>query len=111
MNNIQSNYDEKKRLIELYVKNDYNDILYRNICNEIMNGSKGLLEFKVDFEGKSAHSSNPERGINAIEKCISFLEELKLFYNVLKSETDKRFKIPYTTMNIGKIQLTQHWTF
>ena len=37
MGNIQSNYDVKKRLIELYVKNDYNDILYRNICNEIMN--------------------------------------------------------------------------
>ena len=71
--------------------------------NNIMNGSKGLLELKIEFEGKSAHSSNPEKGINAIEKCIRFLNELKQFYNVLKSETDKRFKIPYTTMNIGKI--------
>ena len=33
----------------------------------------------------------------------NFILELKLFYNVLKSGTDKRFKIPYTTMNIGKM--------
>lgn len=72
--------------------------------NDIMNGSKGLLEFKVDFEGKSAHSSNPENGVNAIEKCIKFLNELKRFSNNLKLETDKRFKIPYTTLNIGRIE-------
>ena len=71
--------------------------------NQIMEGSKGLLEFKIDFKGKSAHSSNPEKGINAIEKCILFLDELKMLYNDLKLETDNRFKIPYTTMNIGKI--------
>lgn len=71
--------------------------------NELMNGSKGLLEFQIDFQGKSAHSSNPENGINAIEKCIKFLDELKKFYSALKYETDHRFEIPYTTMNIGKI--------
>ena len=42
--------------------------------NDIMNGSKGLLEFKIEFEGKSVHSSNPEKGVNAIEKCIKFLD-------------------------------------
>lgn len=71
--------------------------------NDIMNGSKGLLEFKLEFEGKSAHSSNPEKGVNAIEKCIKVLNELKIFYENLKFEIDNRFKIPYTTMNIGRI--------
>lgn len=102
-------YDEEigfegiKEINGLNIEIPENVIVGEPTNNEIMNGSKGLLEIKVDFEGKSAHSSNPEKGINAIEKCISFLEKLKLFYNVLKSETDKRFKIPYTTMNIGKI--------
>lgn len=71
--------------------------------NETKNGSKGLLEFKIDFRGKSAHSSNPDKGVNAIEKCVRFLEDIKKFYNSLKLEKDNRFEISYTTMNIGKI--------
>ena len=103
-------YDEEigfegiKEINNLNIKIPETVIIGEPTNNEIMNGSKGLLEFKVDFEGKSAHSSNPENGVNAIEKCIKFLNELKRFYNNLKLETDKRFKIPYTTMNIGKIE-------
>ena len=69
-----------------------------------MTGSKGLLEYKIEFKGKSAHSSNPDEGINAIENCMKFIYELKELYNVIKSDTDNRFIIPYTTMNIGKIE-------
>ncbi len=72
--------------------------------NEVMNGSKGLIELKFNFFGKSAHSSNPAKGINAIEKCMSFLNEFKVFYEELKNKKDERFKIPYSTMNIGKIE-------
>lgn len=72
--------------------------------NEIMNGSKGLIELKFDFKGKSAHASNPNNGVSAIENCMDFLNELRAFYNLLKSEKDSRFNIPYTTMNIGKIE-------
>ena len=71
--------------------------------NEMMNGSKGLLEFRLEFNGKSAHSSNPKAGENAIEKCLVFLNQLKIFYNNLKLEIDNKFEISYTTMNIGKI--------
>ena len=71
--------------------------------NELMNGSKGLLEFKLMFLGKSVHSSNPEKGENAIENSLKCLNELKTFYYNLKTETDTRFKIPYTTMNVGRI--------
>ena len=54
--------------------------------------------------GKSAHSSNPAKGINSIEKCMNYLNELKEFYEKLKLDNDIRFEIPYTTMNIGKIE-------
>ncbi len=72
--------------------------------NEMMKGSKGLLEFKILMQGKSAHSSNPAKGENAIIKCMQFLEELSAFYDSLKKEEDTRFEIPYTTMNVGKIE-------
>lgn len=72
--------------------------------NEIMNGSKGLLEIKANFRGISAHSSMPSKGKNAIEYAIKFLNELKSFYNELKKDVNSDFEIGYTTMNIGKIE-------
>lgn len=102
-------YDEEigfegiKEINNLNIEIPENMIIGEPTYNEIMNGSKGLLELEVEFKGKSAHSSNPEKGINAIEKCIKFLDELKRFYDNLRIETDNRFEIPYTTMNIGKI--------
>ena len=102
-------YDEEigfegiKEINHLKIEMPENMIIGEPTNNEMMNGSKGLLELKIAFKGKSAHSSNPEKGINAIEQCMEFLEELKKFYNTLKLKTDNRFEIPYTTMNIGKI--------
>lgn len=102
-------YDEEigfegiKEINQLNIEMPKTMIIGEPTNNEMMNGSKGLLEFKIDFKGKSAHSSNPENGINAIEQCMEFLEELKKFHNTLKLETDNRFGIPYTTMNVGKI--------
>lgn len=71
--------------------------------NIIMNASKGLLELKLTFNGVSAHSSMPNKGENAIENTIEFLNKLKLFYNELKEDKNNDFEIEYTTMNIGKI--------
>lgn len=102
-------YDEEigfegiKEINSLNIEIPENMIIGEPTNNEIMNGSKGLLELKFEFKGKSVHSSNPEKGVNAIEKCIKFLDELKRFYDNLRLETDNRFEISYTTMNIGKI--------
>lgn len=68
--------------------------------NEIINASKGLLEFRITFKGISSHSSNPGEGENAIEKCIDFIRELKDYYSIIKSET---IESKYATMNIGVI--------
>lgn len=72
--------------------------------NIIMNASKGLLELKFNFNGTSAHSSMPNKGENAIENAMKFLNELEEFYNNLKEDKDSNFEIGYTTMNIGKIE-------
>lgn len=68
--------------------------------NEVINSSKGLLEFKITFKGVSSHSSTPDEGINAIENCIDFIDQLKAYYNELKEET---IDSKYATMNIGVI--------
>ena len=73
--------------------------------NEILVGSKGLLEFELDFQGIKAHSSNPKKGVSANMNAVKFLNELDLFYqeNIQKVE-DNSYEIPYTTMNVGIIK-------
>lgn len=72
--------------------------------NEILVGSKGLLEFELNFKGAKAHSSNPEKGKSANMNAVKFLIELEDFYkeNIRKDE-NKNYEIPYTTMNVGII--------
>lgn len=73
--------------------------------NEILVGSKGLMEYKISFKGVKAHSSTPDKGKNAIMNAVAFINELNEFYeNEIKSNQNSVFEIPYTTMNIGKIQ-------
>lgn len=72
--------------------------------NEILVGSKGLLEYDIYFTGKKVHSSNPEKGISANINAVRFLSKLIDFYEKnIKSYKEENFEIPYTTMNIGII--------
>lgn len=72
--------------------------------NEILIGSKGLLEFEFKFKGIKAHSSNPEKGKSANLNAIAFFGELVEFYNNnIKIYKENKFEIPYTTMNLGLI--------
>ena len=72
--------------------------------NEILVGSKGLMEYELIFKGVKAHSSNPEKGKSANMNAVKFLAELDYFYNnVIKKYNEERYEIPYTTMNVGII--------
>ena len=72
--------------------------------NEILVGSKGLLEFELNFKGAKAHSSNPEKGKSANMNAVKFLVELEEFYKEnIRKEENKNYEIPYTTMNVGTI--------
>ena len=67
-------------------------------------GTKGVLELKIEFFGKKCHSSTPDKGINAIYECISFIYNINYYYESnLKNEIVVDFDIPYTSMNIGMI--------
>ena len=72
--------------------------------NEILLGSKGLLEYELTFKGKKAHSSNPEKGKSANMNAVKLLYELDDFYNKkIKPYTQSNYEVPYTTMNVGII--------
>lgn len=70
--------------------------------NEIVIGSKGLLQFDLSFKGKTTHASTPDKGKSANLNAIHFLNELENFYlKNIKKDINMNYEIPYTTMNIG----------
>lgn len=72
--------------------------------NEILVGSKGLLEYELSFKGIKAHSSNPAKGKSANMNAVKLLYELEVFYNEkIKKFEEKNYEVPYTTMNVGTI--------
>lgn len=72
--------------------------------NEILVGSKGILELELKFIGKSAHSSTPDKGISANMNAINLISNINKFYQgEIKTEIENSFEINYTTMNVGTI--------
>ncbi len=67
-------------------------------------GTKGLLELNVEFYGVKCHSSTPDKGVSAIMKTVSFINELYDYYEKeIKTDFVNDFEVPYTTINIGMI--------
>lgn len=93
-----------KNVVKLNVESPEVMIFGEPTNNEVLVGSKGLLEYKVSFSGIKVHSSNPEKGKSANMKAIKFISELDDFYkeNIREFE-NKNYEIPYTTMNVGLI--------
>ena len=82
-----------------------NNIIIGEPTNNIpVYGTKGLLELKIEFYGVKCHSSTPDKGVSAIMKAVSFINELNEYYNnEIKKDLVNDFEIPWTTMNIGLI--------
>lgn len=65
---------------------------------------KGHVGEAVRITGKSGHSSDPERGINAIELMHQATGYLMNMRNQLREKYhNDLFKVPYPTMNFGNI--------
>lgn len=58
----------------------------------IVTHQKGVLQLKISVEGKSAHGSKPEKGVNAAEKLMEKYTEIKNLFE------DGEFP---TTVNLG----------
>ncbi|QFU05814.1 Acetylornithine deacetylase [Pseudoalteromonas sp. THAF3] len=65
---------------------------------------KGHMTSAVRIIGKSGHSSDPERGINAIEVMHLVIQKLLVLKEDLKNKYSiEHFAIPYPTLNLGHI--------
>lgn len=65
---------------------------------------KGHLSHAIRIEGQSGHSSDPARGVNAIELMHASITELmKLRHTLQERYRHDGFAIPYPTMNFGHI--------
>ncbi len=69
--------------------------LYPNI------GSKGLLEWIINFKGVTTHSSAPIPGKNSNKNAVKFLSKMLELEEELSSGNYPMFAVPHTTMNIG----------
>ncbi|MBT1486971.1 acetylornithine deacetylase, partial [Dickeya dianthicola] len=65
---------------------------------------KGHMSNVVRIQGQSGHSSDPSRGVNAIELMHEAISELMVLRNTLQQRYhNPAFHIPYPTMNFGHI--------
>lgn len=69
---------------------------------ETVTAHKGIFTMKISTRGKSAHSSNPNLGVNALEGMHQILSALLDYRDALRERYhDHAFDIPYPTMNLG----------
>ena len=106
---IYFTYDEEinfEGMRKLLIRKEFPDILVfpEPTYNVPALANKGCLEFEVSFVGRSAHSSEPMKGDNAIYKAVSFINELKDYSESIKETKNDLYEIPYTTFNLGKIK-------
>ena len=65
---------------------------------------KGHMSTAIRVVGRSGHSSDPERGVNAIEVMHKVITKLLILKEQLKHKYSiEHFEIPYPTLNFGNI--------
>ena len=67
---------------------------------------KGCYEYSTHFTGLAGHGSAPDKGVNAVEYAIRFINKLIELREELKKREPKNsvFTPPYSTLQIGRIK-------
>ena len=60
--------------------------------NVVYYAHKGSMSCQVTAKGKTAHSSMPQLGVNAIDILIDFINEMRLEYKHIKNN-DKNINL------------------
>ena len=73
---------------------------------QIVTAHKAGYEMRTEITGLEAHSSGPERGVNAIHFGVRFISYLLDMAEELAAQPDEdsRFEPNYTTINVGTIE-------
>ncbi len=64
---------------------------------------KGHIAHRLDFTGKSGHSSDPAAGINAMEMLHQAIGVLLDYKQALMQPQDDSFAVPHSTLNLGHV--------
>ena len=72
---------------------------------QVANAHKGIHFLRTRLTGHEAHSSMPERGVNAISAAAEIIVEIGRLAAECRAAAgaDTRFDPPYTSFNIGRI--------
>ena len=72
---------------------------------KIIDAHKGMNEYTIHFEGLAGHSSQPHKGVNAIEYATRYINKLlELRKELIKNAPkDCIFDPPHSTLSIGGI--------
>ncbi len=72
---------------------------------QVANAHKGIHFLRTRVIGHEAHSSTPERGVNAIAAAAEIIAEIGRLAAECRAAAgaDSRFDPPYTSFNIGRI--------
>ena len=72
----------------------------------VIEGHKGCYEYSTHFHGLEGHGSDPDRGVNAVEAAVRYVNTLLDLKERLKewAPEDSRFEPPWTTVNVGALQ-------
>jgi acetylornithine deacetylase len=72
---------------------------------QVANAHKGIHFLRTRITGREAHSSTPERGVNAISAAAEIIAEIGRLAAECRAaaQPDSGFDPPYTSFNIGRI--------
>ncbi len=72
---------------------------------KIIDAHKGCYEYTTYFEGLAGHSSQPHKGVSAVEYAARYVNKLIELRQILKDRVPKNsiFDPPYSTLQIGGI--------
>ena len=73
---------------------------------KIIDAHKGCYEYTTHFQGLAGHGAAPDKGVNAVEYAVKFVNKLLELRETLKSKApkDSIFDPPYTTLQIGGME-------
>lgn len=87
---------------------------------KVVNAHKGIRSFRTTVTGREAHSSQTDKGVNAVMVAAELIMQLAAIADDMRRRGDpsQRFDPPYTTVQAGTIEggtalniLARHCTF
>ncbi len=78
--------------------------IIEGFLNEMLYGYAGVLHMKFITRGRAAHTAQPWRGVNAIQRMQRVMEAIGRVQEILAKKPSRFEEMRYSTLNIGVIR-------